>query len=84
MLLVADGSYKGGLPETLVEQNKFKQYFSQNRWYAFLNNLDEYYLKSLLNKFEIFRDEIIFVLNNIDIPDDCVSGFAMVGDRWRV
>jgi hypothetical protein len=76
MLLAADGTFEAGVPETLIEQDKFKEYFShpvsssQDRWSAFLNNLDEYHLQSLITKMEIFRDEISFVLNNTDIPDD--------------
>jgi len=77
MLLVADGSYSGGFPESLLQQDKFKDYFKQtvppgdrNRWDQFLNKLDPHYLRELLTRMEIFRDEIAFVLNNADIPKD--------------
>ena len=76
MLLVADGTYSGGLPETLMEQDKFRDYFSEkvtldrNRWHDFQNNLNEYYLRELLTRMEIFREELGFVLNNTDIPKD--------------
>jgi hypothetical protein len=76
MLGVADGSYEGDLPETLVDQEKFRVYFkekvsaSQERWHAFLNNLDEGNLRELITLLEIFRDEIVFVLGSTDIPDD--------------
>ena len=76
MLMVADGTFEWGFHETLIEQDKFREYFKekispdQNRWHAFLNKLDEHYLQELIMKTEILRDEIAFVLNNVDIPDD--------------
>src|SRR5262249_16128614 len=41
-----------------------------DRWNAFENKLNEYYLKELIKRMELFRDEITFVLNNVDIPGD--------------
>jgi hypothetical protein len=76
MLLVADGSCSPDLPETLIEQDKFRDYFKEkvtpnrDRWDEFLNNLDAHYLRELLTGMEIFRDELSFVLNNTDIPKD--------------
>jgi hypothetical protein len=76
MLLVADGGYSGDVRETLMEQDKFRDYFNEkmapdrNRWHDFQNNLDEHYLRELLTCMEIFRDEIAFILNNTDIPKD--------------
>jgi hypothetical protein len=81
MLAVADGSYNAALPTALLDQNKFRSYFkesvsdSQDRWDAFANNLDEYHLKELIRKLELFREEIVFVLNNMDIPDEDVFEF---------
>src|ERR1700730_13055871 len=40
---------------------------SQERWHA-LNNLDERSLRELMTLLEIFRDDIVFVLNTQDIP----------------
>ena len=76
MLMVADGTFTWGFHETLVDQDKFRDYFKQqispdqDRWHAFLNNLDQYHLQQLSMHMEILRDEIAFVLNNIDIPND--------------
>jgi hypothetical protein len=76
MLGVADGGYSADVPETLIEQDKFRDYFSEKvtpdrvRWDEFLNKLDEHYLRELLTRMEIFRDELTFVLNNTDIPKD--------------
>lgn len=76
MLLVADGSYGGDLPEKLLDQEKFQDYFNesstkdQSRWSHFCNNLDRASLRELLTQMEIFRDEIAFILNNVDIPSD--------------
>ena len=75
LLLMSSGAF-GGLPETLLDQEKFRAYFkenvspSQERWHSFLNNLNEANLRELMTLFEIFRDEIVFVLGSIDIPDD--------------
>src|ERR1700730_1085819 len=41
-----------------------------SRFDKFQNELDEYYLRELLTRMEIFRDELAFVLNNTDIPKD--------------
>jgi hypothetical protein len=76
MLLVADRGCSGGVPETLIEQDKFSDYFKKKvapdreRWDEFLNKLDDYDLRELLTRMEIFRDELTFVLNNTDIPKD--------------
>jgi hypothetical protein len=76
MLGVADGSFDPDLAETLVDQEKFRAYFkekvcqSQERWHAFLINLDEPSLRELITLLEIFRDEILYVLASTDIPDD--------------
>jgi hypothetical protein len=76
MLSVADRGYSGGVPETLIEQDKFRDYFKEKvapdreRWDEFLNKLDDYSLRELLTRMEIFRDELTFVLNNTDIPKD--------------
>jgi hypothetical protein len=82
MLAVADGSYSGDVPEKLIEQEKFREYFKEmvtperSRWDELLNNLDERYLRELILNMEIFRDEIAFILNNTDIPE--VSEFLCV------
>jgi hypothetical protein len=64
MLMVADGGYSGELPETLIEQDKFRQYFTekvmpgQNRWDLFLNKLDEYQLCELRSRMDIFEQSL--------------------------
>ena len=76
MLGVADGGFDPDLQETLLDQEKFRAYFkekvclSQERWHAFLNNLDEPSLRELITLLEIFREEILYVLASTDIPDD--------------
>jgi hypothetical protein len=76
ILAVADGIYSGGLPETLLEPDKFREYFKQQvspnteRWHAFLNRLNEFYLRELQTSMEIFRDELTYILNNTDIQND--------------
>lgn len=76
MLAVAEGSYCADIPTILMDQDKFKTYFSErvtndrNRWNNFENNLDDYNLQQLLTCMELFREELVFVLNNTDIPKD--------------
>ena len=75
ILGVADGTYDAAMPEELLDQKKFKEYFKmkvgqgQDRWDRFCNKLDPY-LKEIVKRMEIFRDEISFILNNVDIPSD--------------
>ncbi len=76
MLMVSDGTFEWGFHKSLVEQSKFREYFdekvspNEDRWDAFQNKLDEHSLQELIMMTEILRDEVSFVLNNIDIPDD--------------
>lgn len=61
------------LTSKLSDVKEFRNYFqedycdSQNRWHGVLNGLDEYYLKDLLVTLEIFRNEVAYVLNNVEI-----------------
>jgi hypothetical protein len=54
----------------------FRSYFKarvtpdQVRWDRFCNNLDDYHLGALVKRMETFRDEITFILNNVDVPPD--------------
>ena len=74
MLLVADGSYSVDVPETLMEQDKFRDYFHEKvatdreRWHELWNNFNAAHLRELAMYMGIFRDQISFVLNNTDIP----------------
>jgi hypothetical protein len=76
MLSLADGTYMWGEQKELEDQKKFRAYFKekvtpdQDRWDRFCNNLDEFHQKELVMRMEVFRDEIAFILNNVDIPSD--------------
>ncbi len=76
ILSVADGSFEWGFHASLIDQEQFRAYFqqkvspSQDRWDAFLNNLQASSLEILITQLEILRDEILFVLTSIDIDDD--------------
>jgi hypothetical protein len=84
MLSVADGTYLYGKQEALIEPEAFRKYFNedvgqdQDRWDAFFNKLDEYNVRNLRTKMEIFRDQISFVLNNTDIPKDELQRLSTV------
>jgi len=67
---LADGSYDGGLPENLLSQATFREYFHNSRWSAVANGLQGVHLDALINRMEAFRDDILFVLNNADIGND--------------
>ena len=56
------------LPSKLSDVKEFRDYF-KNRWGGVLNGLDEYHLKDLLVTLEIFRNEVSYVLNNVNISD---------------
>lgn len=81
MLIVVDGSYNYGFHQELVDQKKFREYFKQNdesgneRWYAFYNNMTEFYLKELLTHLEVLRAEILFTMAAVDIDDKEVLEF---------
>jgi hypothetical protein len=76
MLSIADGTYEWGKQRELLDQKKFKEYFDewvtrdQTRWHRFLNNLDEYNLRQIAKCMEIFRGEIQFILNNVEIHSE--------------
>jgi len=52
----------------LLDVKEFRDYF-KNKLGGVLNGLDEYYLKDLLVTLEIFRNEVAYVLNNVNISD---------------
>jgi hypothetical protein len=76
MLRVADGSSNSKTTEALMEPDQFRQYFKQqvgpctDRWHEFVNKLNASSVRELQTHLEIFRDELIFILNNTDIPKD--------------
>jgi hypothetical protein len=75
-LLLADRSYAGGFPESLCALTPFRNYFSehggdsQTRWDRVANNLDNHHTQLLLNALEAFREEVHYVLSNIDFDSD--------------
>jgi hypothetical protein len=76
MLQVSDGARSGDHPDGLMEPDKFRDYFrervmpDQERWDELWKNINQYYLHELLIRMEILRDEITFILNNVDISKD--------------
>jgi hypothetical protein len=81
ILAVTDGSYEWGLQRELTDQKKFKEYFKEKdedgneRWYAFHNNMTDYYLKELQTHLEVLRSEILFTMAAVDIDDREVLEF---------
>ena len=76
MLAVADGGFAGEQPEALLNPEEFRKYFKtkvkpdRDRLDEFLNKLGKFYRDELQSEMEQLRDELIFVLNNTDIPND--------------
>lgn len=67
---LADGPYDAQLPQELLRQEEFRKYFGGKRWEAVANKLEGFHLGQLINRIEVFRDEILFVLNNTDVGND--------------
>jgi len=76
VLGVVHGKIDTRTAEALIEPDKFRQYFQEpvgarkSRWHEFFNNLNETSLRELQTSMEIFREELIFILNNTDIQKD--------------
>jgi hypothetical protein len=81
MLMVTDGTYTYGFHQELVDQKRFRDYFNEKdgsenkRWYAFYNNMTDFYLKELLTHLEVLRSEILFTMAAVDIDDKEVLEF---------
>jgi hypothetical protein len=81
-LLMADKTFTSGLPETLLEQSAFREYFKEpvgngrDRWGLVADALEGYYLQQVLGRMETFREEVVFVLNNVDIQTDDALAFV--------
>jgi hypothetical protein len=62
--------------EALTEPEEFRRYFHERvtpdreRWHELWNNITEDDLSEIRVQMELLRDEISFVLNNMDIPKD--------------
>lgn len=73
---LAEGSYDSSLPSRLLTPRAFREFFDEDlgnrdtRWYRVANKLDEFYLQLLVDRMEVFRDEIAFVLQNTDVQDE--------------
>ncbi len=76
ILGVVDGTYDPDLVDELLDQNKFRDYFkqkvsnSQEKWHVFLNEIRDHNLRELIVTMEIFRAEVLYVLNTTDVPND--------------
>jgi hypothetical protein len=79
-LFACQGSYESGLPDELLEHERFKAFFKEDKsknWYAVLNGLEDRpdWIEEILVEMEIFSKEIDYVLNNADIRDEKVHSF---------
>jgi hypothetical protein len=80
-------SYSIDFLEGLLDRKEFKRYFNekvgngQDRWDQFFNELDDYGVRDLIKQMAMLRDEIAFVLNNVDIPGEAPFAFLKRFDR---
>jgi len=76
------------ITDSLLNQDEFRKYFKsknrkgQERWPAFANGLNDYYLKVLSAHLEAFRDEVNYLLNNTDVSDEQVFEFLKDLSLW--
>lgn len=74
---------KQELIDELMHQKEFKRFFdakcpkdeSQSKWEAVYNRWDDSSVRCLTNELEIFRQEVQFTLNSIDVPQSEVFTF---------
>lgn len=77
-LSVLGESSNAKIEEKLCDLSEFKKYFKekcgsgQERWYKVWGELNRNTLKNLLVGLDILRDEVFFMLNNIEINDEKV------------
>lgn len=75
-LAVADGGFEAELPRQLLPLEQFRAYFKQQvgadkiRWDQVANNMNPYYLAATLDRMEVLRQEISFVMHNTDIENE--------------
>jgi hypothetical protein len=73
---VVERTYSTKMADELIDQKKFRAYFkphateSQNKWHVFRNRLQSHNLSDLLATMEVFRGELLFVLNNTDVANE--------------
>ena len=81
ILLVVDNSYTTENLERLLDKSAFRQNFQRDpvtklsRWDTFLNNVSDDYVGEILTHIQLLREEISYVLNNIEIDRDDVFEF---------
>jgi hypothetical protein len=74
-------AYSHALIDELMGVKEFRDYFNtkinetQNRWFAFSNNISNESLSDILLEFEAFQEAITILLINIDIQNENVFSF---------
>ncbi len=74
-LAVADNGFASSFPEKLLSVQAFRDYFKEpvgdgkNRWHAVANNMSDYYLDVTVSRMEILRQEISFLLREVDLSE---------------
>ncbi len=77
-LLFASGCRTVGLDlvEKLLPQEAFRRYFKQqslqadgDRWHDVANGLEMHHRRELFMAMSILRDDVLYILNNVDVAD---------------
>lgn len=77
----SQGSYKGGYPEQLCDIKAFREFAREGNgdgkdgWYGVLNGLDEHHIRDLVIALDKLKNEVSFLLNNVEIDDPEVFAF---------
>jgi hypothetical protein len=76
-LAITNNTGNPDLTEKLCDIIEFRKYFDEEKWYGVLNGIDgnKYLLQEMLSELAILRNEISFVLNNVEIHDEQVFAF---------
>ena len=67
--MAGQGSHEANLPEKLLDQSAFREYFGgsgDQRWYAVANGLNDYWLKVIAAELEILHNELQFALAAVE------------------
>ena len=70
-------AYNPELYDTLIKPVSFREYFKetinnsyeQTRWDVFYNNLDQTVINNLQLEFEVFKESVSYLLNNLEVTD---------------
>jgi hypothetical protein len=81
LLFCCNKVYDSALPKKLNDPEEFKKYFSEDvtgtggRMYDVMNNIDEHYLQELRIELEMLRNELSYIISQVDISEPKILDF---------